>query len=41
MRFDYATVQAAVGARVQIPAVELPGPVDLGVYDRLLVGGAR
>ena len=42
VRFDYATVrQLSAPASPEIPAVELPGPVDLGVYDRLLVGGAR
>ena len=42
VRFDYAVVkQLAAPASPEIPALELPGEVDLGVYDRLLTGGAR
>ncbi len=42
VRFDYAVVrQLAAPASPEIPSVELPGTVDLGVYDRLLAGGAR
>ena len=42
VRFDYATVrQLSAPASPEIPAVELPGEVDLGVYDRLLAGGVR
>ena len=42
VRFDYVTVrQLAAPACPEIPALELPAEVDLGVYDRLLVGGAR
>ena len=42
VRFDYAVVrQLAAPATPEIPEVELSGEVDLGVYDRLLGGGAR
>ena len=42
VRFDYATVrQLSAPASPEIPVVELPGEVDLGVYDRLLAGGER
>ncbi len=42
VRFDYGTVrQLSAPASPEIPVVDLSGPVDLGVYDRLLVGGAR
>ena len=42
VRFDYATVrQLSAPASPEIPAVELPSEVDLGVYDRLLAGGVR
>ena len=42
VRFDYAVVrQLSAPASPGIPSVELPGEVDLGVYDRLLAGGAR
>ena len=42
VRFDYAVVrQLSAPASPEIPAVELPGTVDLGVYDKLLAGGAR
>ena len=42
VRFDYAVVkQLAAPATPEIPALELSGEVDLGVYDRLLAGGAR
>lgn len=42
VRFDYAVVrQLAAPATPEIPDVELSGEVDMGVYDRLLAGGAR
>ena len=42
VRFDYAVVrQLSAPASPEIPTVELPDAVDLGVYDRLLAGGAR
>ena len=42
VRFDYAVVkQLTAPASPEIPEVELSGEVDLGVYDRLLAGGAR
>ena len=42
VRFDYAVVrQLSAPASPEIPAVDLPGTVDLGVYDKLLAGGAR
>ena len=42
VQFDYAVVrQLSAPASPEIPAVALPGEVDLGVYDRLLAGGAR
>ena len=42
VRFDYAVVrQLSAPASPEIPAVALPEAVDLSVYDRLLVGGAR
>ena len=42
VRFDYAVVrQLSAPASPEIPAVALPDAVDLSVYDRLLVGGAR
>ena len=42
VRFDYPVVkQLAAPASPKIPALELSGEVDLGVYDRLLAGGAR
>ena len=42
VRFDYATVKRlSVPASPQVPVVELAGAVDLGVYDKLLAGGAR
>ena len=42
VRFDYATVrQLAAPASPEIPALEMSEAVDLGVYDRLLAGGAR
>jgi len=42
VRFDYATVrQLAAPASPEIPVIELPAEVDLGVYDRLLAGGVR
>ena len=42
LTFDYAMVrQLSVPASLPIPDLKLVGVVDLGVYDRLLVGGAR
>ena len=42
VRFDYAVVKRlSAPASPEIPEVELSGEVDLGVYDRLLAGGAR
>ena len=42
VRFDYAVVrQLSAPASPEIPTAELPDAVDLGVYDRLLAGGAR
>ena len=42
VRFDYAVVrQMAAPVSPEIPALELSGEVDLGVYDGLLAGGAR
>ena len=42
LRFDYAMVRELVApAPPSVPELKLPGKVDLGVYDRLLVGGAR
>ena len=42
VQFDYAVVRPlSAPASPEIPAVALPGEVDLGVYDRLLAGGAR
>ena len=42
VRFDYPVVkQLAAPASPEIPALELSGEVDLGVYDQLLAGGAR
>ena len=42
VRLDYATVKRlSVPASPQVPVVELAGAVDLGVYDKLLAGGAR
>ena len=42
VRFDYAVVrQLSAPASPEIPEVELSCEVDLGVYDRLLAGGAR
>ena len=42
VRFDYAVVkQLSAPESPEIPALELSGEVDLGVYDRLLAGGAR
>ena len=39
--FDYAAVKAlAAPETTAVPALGLPAP-DLGVYDRLLVGGSR
>ena len=40
VRFDYAK-QLSAPESPEIPALELSGEVDLGVYDRLLAGGAR
>ena len=42
LSFDYAMVRRmSVPDPPQVPELKLPGTVDLGVYDRLLVGGAR
>ena len=42
LSFDYAMVRRlSTPASLPIPELKLPGTVDLGVYDRLLVGGAR
>jgi hypothetical protein len=42
VRFDYAVVKELVApVTPEIPEIELSGEVDLGVYDRLLAGGAR
>ena len=43
VRFDYAVVrQLSAPASPEIPArLSCPMQVDLGVYDRLLAGGAR
>ena len=42
LRFDYAMVRELMApAPPPVPELKLPGKVDLGVYDRLLVGGAR
>ena len=42
VRFDYPVVkQLAAPVSPEIPALELSGEVDLGVYDGLLTGGAR
>ncbi len=42
VRFDYAVVkELAAPVTPEIPKIELSGEVDLGVYDRLLAGGAR
>ena len=42
LRFDYATVRRlSAPAPPPVPELKLAGSVDLGVYDRLLVGGAR
>ena len=42
LSFDYAMVRRlSAPDPPPIPELKLPGTVDLGVYDRLLVGGAR
>ena len=42
VRFDYAVVKRlSAPVSPEIPDVELSGEADLGVYDRLLAGGAR
>ena len=42
LSFDYAMVRRlSAPAPPSVPELKLPGVVDLGVYDRLLVGGAR
>ena len=42
VRFDCAVVrQQAAPASPEIPLADLTDTVDLGVYDRLLTGGAR
>ena len=42
LSFDYAMVRRlSAPAPPPVPDLKLSGTVDLGVYDRLLVGGAR
>ena len=42
LSFDYAKVRRlSAPAPPTVPELKLPGTVDLGLYDRLLVGGAR
>ena len=42
LRFDYAMVRRlSAPATPPVPELKLPGVVDLGVYDQLLVGGVR
>ena len=42
LRFDYAMVRRmSAPAAPPVPELKLAGSVDLGVYDRLLVGGVR
>ena len=42
LSFGYAMVRRlSAPAPPPVPELKLPGVVDLGVYDRLLVGGAR
>ncbi|TGG87668.1 MAG: IS21 family transposase [Aphanocapsa feldmannii 288cV] len=42
LSFDYAQVRRlSAPDPPPVPELKLPGKVDLGVYDRLLVGGAR
>ncbi len=42
LSFDYATVRRlSAPAPPTVPELKLQGTVDLGVYDRLLVGGVR
>ena len=42
LSFDYAMVRRlSAPAPPKVPELKLPDVVDLGVYDRLLVGGAR
>ena len=42
LSFDYATVRGlSAPAPPPVPDLKLSGTVDLGAYDRLLVGGAR
>ena len=42
LSFDYAMVRRlSAPDPPPVPELKLPGTVDLGVYDRLLVGGAR
>ena len=42
LSFDYAMVRRlSVPDPPPVPELKLPGKVDLGVYDRLQVGGAR
>ena len=42
LSFDYAMVRKlSAPAPPPVPDLKLSGTVDLGVYDRLLVGGAR
>ena len=42
LNFDYAMVRRmSAPAAPPVPELKLAGSVDLGVYDRLLVGGVR
>ena len=42
LSFDYAMVRRlSAPAPPTVPELKLQGTVDLGVYDRLLVGGVR
>ena len=42
LSFDYAMVRRmSAPDPPPVPELKLPRTVDLGVYDRLLVGGAR
>ena len=42
LSFDYAMVRRlSAPATPPVPELKLPGAVDLGVCDRLAVGGAR
>ena len=42
LSFDYAMVRRlSAPVPPTVPELKLPGTVDLGLYDRLLVGSAR